>query len=76
MLHEPVPDVRAALDDLHGLGVQVLWDVRRQERGGARRELGRLHHHGVAGRQGSGERLQGQACVQRACKHAETHGEF
>lgn len=53
VFHELLPDLRAALDDLHGLGVQVHGQIGGEERGGGRRELGRLHHHGVAGRQGS-----------------------
>jgi hypothetical protein len=57
VLQEHLPHLRAALDDLHGLGVQVLGQVGGEERGGGRGQLGRLHHHGVTGRQGSRERL-------------------
>jgi hypothetical protein len=62
VLHEPLPDLRAALDHLHRCGVHVPPDVLGEEPGGARRELRRLQRHRVPGRDGPDQRLQRQTC--------------
>jgi hypothetical protein len=73
VLHELLPDLRAAVDDLHRRGVHVVADVIGEEPGGARRELRWLQRHGVPRRDGSDQRLQRQAC-QRTYMTEHGHG--